>query len=51
MGDRDKLNKPVNYVHQSIIREECIKKEGKYEGINNSKHYQLNPFNCKLDFY
>ena len=39
--------KPRNYVHESIIREECIKKESHHLEKNRSEHYQLNPFSCK----
>lgn len=36
-----------NYVHESIIREETIKKESLHLQKNRSQHYQLNPFSCK----
>lgn len=38
--------KPKNYVHDSIIRSENIKKENHFHQFNRNESYQLNPYNC-----
>jgi len=40
-----KRNRSVNYVHQSEIRAECIRKEKKYEGVNFKYDYTFQPKN------